>query len=137
MELSRQFYQSFQEYHKALVLGPLLFLIYINVLTCVVSNGKVVMYADDIALYQIIQSPDYLLLQDNVNAISEWVAANFLALNFLKCCPLNISRKGLPTIPACPLGISGNTLNQVNQFKYLGIIFTPDLSWSSHIDTIC
>ena len=96
---------------------------------------KVVIYADDIALYQIIQSPDdYLLLRDDVNDISEWVVASFLALNLLKCCPLVFSRKRLPTIPACPLGISANTLNQVNQFKYLGITFTSDLSWSAHIN---
>ena len=38
------------------VLDPLVFLIYINEVTCVVSNGKMVVYADDIALYQIIQS---------------------------------------------------------------------------------
>ena len=47
------------------MLGPLLFLIYINGVTCVVSNGKMVVYADDIALYQIIQSTeDYLLVHD-------------------------------------------------------------------------
>jgi len=43
-------------------------------------------------------------------------------------------KERLPTIPACPLGISANTLNQVNQFKYLGITFTPDLSWLAHIN---
>ena len=73
------------------VLGPLLFLIYINEVTCVVSNGKMVVYADDIALYQIIQSPeDYLLVHD-INAISEWITANYLALNYRKCCHLLFS----------------------------------------------
>ena len=36
--------------------GPLLFLIYINEVTCVVSNGKMVVHGDDIALYQIVVS---------------------------------------------------------------------------------
>ena len=40
------------------------------------SNGKMVVYADDIALYQIIQSPeDYLLVQHDINAVSEWITA--------------------------------------------------------------
>ena len=43
-----------------------------------------VIYADDIALYKIIQSPvDYLLVQEDINAISEWVSDNYLFLNFL------------------------------------------------------
>jgi len=43
------------------VLDPLVFLIYINEVTCVVSNGKMVVYADDIALYQIIQSGNWMM----------------------------------------------------------------------------
>jgi len=43
------------------VLGPLLFLIYINNITCVISNGKISVYTDDIILYQIVHSPmDYI-----------------------------------------------------------------------------
>ena len=43
------------------VLGPLLFLIYINNITCVISNGKISVYAEDIVLYQIVRSPiDYI-----------------------------------------------------------------------------
>ena len=42
------------------VLGPLLFFIYINDITCVISNGKISVYAEDIVLYQIVCSPmDY------------------------------------------------------------------------------
>ena len=43
------------------VLGPLLFLIYINDITCVISTRKISVYADDIVLYQIVCSPmDYV-----------------------------------------------------------------------------
>ena len=52
------------------VLGPLLFLIYINGITCANINGQVSIYADDIALYKVIQSPiDYQSIQDDINAI--------------------------------------------------------------------
>ena len=68
------------------VLDPLLFLIYINDITCVISNGKVSVYANDIVLYQIICSPmDSILLQQDVNSICAWVDQNLLLLNTLKC----------------------------------------------------
>ena len=89
---------------------------YINDVTCVVSNGKMVVYADDIALYQIIQSPeDYLLVQHDINAVSEWITANYLALNYRKCCHLLFSRKRSPTLPVAPLEVNGNFINQVNE----------------------
>ena len=43
------------------VLGTWLLLIYNNEVTCVVSNGKMVVYADHIALYQIIQSANWMM----------------------------------------------------------------------------
>ena len=104
---------------------------------CVVSNGKMVVYADDIALYQIIQSPeDYLLIQHDINAVSEWITANYLAFNYWKCCHLLFSRKRSPTLPVAPLEINGNIVNQANEFKYLGVILSSDMSWSSHISAI-
>ena len=47
------------------VLGPLLFIIYINDIAALVSEGrKINMFVDDIALYRIIKSPlDYTLMQ--------------------------------------------------------------------------
>jgi len=52
-----------------------------------------VVYADDIALYQIIiHSPeDYVLVQYDIDAVLEWTTANYLAFNYRKCCHLLIS----------------------------------------------
>ena len=86
------------------VLGPLLFLILIDDVICVVNNGKMVIYVDNVALYKIIQSPvDYLLVQ---------------------------SRKRLPTLPDVPLMINGNAINNVTAVKYLGVILTSNVSTS-------
>ena len=58
------------------VLGPLLFLIYINdsVLEKFNTGSSVTMYADDFPLYKVINSPDdYMLLQSDVNTLAKWV----------------------------------------------------------------
>ena len=105
-----------------------------------------VIYADDIALYQIIQSlADYLLVQDgscyclvdDINAIFKWVTDNYLFLNLLKCCHLLFSRKRLPTLPNVPLMINGNVINNVTETKYQGVILSSNISWSNHISAIC
>ena len=117
------------------VLGPLFSLIYINDVTCVVSNGKIIIYADDLALYQIIHSPiDFILVQQNINSICTWVNQNSLLLNTLY---LLFSRKPTPTLPSSPLLVNNTVLRMAKQFKYLGVTLSSDASWTPHINTIC
>ena len=86
------------------VLGPLLFLIYINGVSASVTDSKITLYADDIALYKIIRNPrDYTLLQGNITSVCSWIADNLLVLNILKCCYMVFSRKHHPTLPNAPL----------------------------------
>ena len=62
------------------VLGPLLFLVYINDVTrAIEGNGQLSLYADDILLYQEIKcSGAYLLMQDNMNAVHDWFSSKFV-----------------------------------------------------------
>ena len=72
----------------------LLFLIYINGIACANINGQVSIYADDIALYKVIQSPlDYRSIQDDINTICLWTEDNNLKLNASKCCYVLFSKK--------------------------------------------
>ena len=55
------------------VLGPSLFIIYIDGLTNALSNSSMSMYADDLLLYRTIQSPsDYQTLQAEIDAVELW-----------------------------------------------------------------
>ena len=82
---------------QGLVLGPLLFLLYINDITEIqLSSGSVLnLFADDMLLYKPITSQhDYQSLQEDVNRIQEWVNTNYLSLNSSKCkCTLVTRRK--------------------------------------------
>ena len=121
------------------VLGPMLFLIYINDLTSVVvhPNSTINMFADDVLLYHTISSSeDYLDAQQSITAIEHWSSNNYLQLNALKCKCMTISRKKKPIAPHCALVLNNSTLEQVQSYKYLGLLLTADLSWSSHISSI-
>ena len=98
------------------VLGPLLFLIYINHVTCVVSNRKIIIYADDIAPYQIIHSLSTSYLCNKT--ICTWVNQNSLLLNTLKCCYLLFSWKRTPTLPSSPLLVNNTVLQDWMHFDF-------------------
>ena len=123
------------------VLGPLLFIIYIDdVVTRISSSSSISLYADDIALYRSITSPtDYAVLQADISAIATWVEEErHLKLHADKCHFMLISRKRTCSIAPPALFVkAGTPLQQVNSAKYLGILVTSDLSWSEHIARIC
>ena len=91
------------------VLGPLLFLIYINgIAELPLSPGsKLVIYADDVLLYRPIrQASDFQLLQQDVDALGLWADNNYLTLNFnpSKCKAMVFSSRRQPVpAPAPPL----------------------------------
>ena len=122
------------------VLGPLLFLIYINDLTKIslADGSKLALYADDILLFCLINSSeDFVALQDDIDKVGLWSCTNYLKLNQAKCKYMIVSRKRIPSVPSSPLLLEGHPLDQVNTFKYLGVLLSHDLSWSEHVQLIC
>ena len=65
------------------VLGPLLFLIYIDDLTSIPLNGgSLVIFADDLLLHKVIYCADnFLALQEDVDSLTNWVTVHHLTLN--------------------------------------------------------
>ena len=121
------------------ILGPLLFLIYINDIKNVeLNDGNLLLYADDILLYHpICCLDDYVHLQQNIDKLYIWSEVNLLRFNPAKCKYIVISRKRNPLLPVRGLNINGNALIKVYHYKYLGVWLSHNLSWSKHIEETC
>ena len=115
------------------ILGPLLFLVYVNDLpTCVSSTSSVAMFADDTKCYRRIKSVDDAeALQLDLNRIAEWCMKWQMELNQGKCCVLRVTRNTNPTLYQYRL--HGQELKSVNKQRDLGVIVTEDLKWTTNV----
>jgi hypothetical protein len=67
------------------VLGPFLFNLFINDLCRSVQYCKILIFADDVKIFRVINSPhDCLLLQSDINSVSDWCITNATRLNTAK-----------------------------------------------------
>ena len=110
------------------VLGPLLFLIYVNDLSSVARalSSKVNLFADDILLYHIITNThDYVVLQEAIALLSEWSSTNYLTFSQPKCKYMIILRKRAPTLPSIPLYLNNAPLERVASYKFFSLIIFP------------
>jgi len=117
------------------ILGPLLFVLFINDLPTVLSKSKVVLYADDTALFSSGNATSVRDdLQSDLDALEAWFSANKLTLNIKKTKWMLVGSPHL--LKKCRklvLSISSIILEQVASFKYLGIYIDEHLSWKVHI----
>ena len=113
------------------ILGPLLFLLYINDITeSVLSTIK--LYADDTKIYREIMNPirDPQLLQADLTSLTEWARKWQLRFNADKCESIRITHSRDNSATNYTLGKS---LKDMDRFKDLGVTISKDLSWGNHI----
>ena len=117
------------------VLGPLLFLLYINDLP-LASKSIIKMFADDTCLVFSSSNLNELQIMINceVRKIDDWMASNKLTLNYSKTRFMLTHRK--KDNPLLNLYINNNKIEQVRSFEYLGVTIDEKLSWSEHIKTV-
>ena len=112
------------------VLGPILFILYINDISDNLPSGvHCKMYADDSKIYTI-NSPQSL--QDGINAISLWSKTWQMDVNIGKTKVMCIGNRH----PAHDFYLDGNKLENVVEFKDLGIVYNQKLSFSNHISSV-
>lgn len=134
------------------VLGPTLFLMYINDLTNIqLSNGKVFSYADDTALlfHGKTWQEAYQLAETGLQKVIQWLNLNTLSLNTSKTnyIPFSIIDSLQPkinlkitahfcqnkdSIKSCDC----QSLEKVDSTKYLGVIIDKNLSWHPQLELV-
>ena len=114
------------------VLGPLLFLLFINDLPdCVQSSTK--LFADDCILYRRSRNQhDSAILQHDLNKFAAWVKKWGMAIHPDKCSAIRISRSRKTAPMNYPL--KGHVLQNEDYTRYLGVELQSNLSWNRHID---
>ena len=116
------------------ILGPLLFIMYINDISSVVQSS-IKMFADDVTLYTTVKTPeDCKQLQNDLNSVAGWCDRWQMKLHPLKCVLLCISNKRVP--PKFDYIINGSHLDWHTSIRYLGVHITSTLSWNVHCSNI-
>ena len=121
------------------ILGPLLFLIYINDLPSSSLFTKLFLFADDTKCLSCISSPsDSLLLQSDLDGVSSWSKKWLLAFNETKLHLLSINTKRSNPLSTADSSyyINGRSIAPCNSHKDLGIVIASDLKWTDHLHLI-
>lgn len=107
------------------VLGPLLFIIFVNDIENGLSS-RVWKFADDIKLAKVIDGfDDEEDMQSDLNKILEWTKTWQMSLNISKCKTLNVG-PGLD----CSFGLGGDNIQNITYEKDLGVIVAHDMKSS-------
>ena len=129
------------------ILGPLLFIIYINDIAKVTNKFHFTIYADDTTLLEPLctfpqnnEQNSNLLSRDinnELKAIVEWLALNKLSLNVKKTKMMLFHYKQRSISKMIPkLEINGIPIERVKEFNFLGINLDENMTWKSHVKKI-
>ena len=124
------------------VLGPLLFLIYINDLLNCSDLGKFVIFADDTNIFVCDDNHEEVVKKANsvLTAVSSYMHANKLHINMKKCCYMHFRPKiGIPNggqdnnNQHTRIRINDYEIDEVEETKLLGVTIDNKLTWLPHL----
>ena len=120
------------------VLGPLLFLIYVNDIINTSSLFKFIMFADDTNLFYSHSDLEYLfsVVNNELKTVSLWLKLNKLSLNLSKTHFILFRPRQKKVSHSLKITIEGKSINQVSSTKFLGVIIDENLSWAAHINML-
>ena len=118
------------------ILGPLLFLVYINDIVEDI-NSTIHLFADDTSLYLIVDDPLEAAntLNNDVSKVYAWAKKWLVAFNPSKSESLLISRKRLELYHP-PICMNNQPISEVNSHKHLGLTLSNDCTWHAHFEQI-
>ena len=116
------------------LLGPALFLLYVNDLPEVISsNSRVLMFADDTKIFREMKTlGDASSLQGDLGKLATWSQSSGLLFNEAKCKAQHITRKTKPILSSCKLN---NTALELFAAEIdLGVWISKDLTWYKQVN---
>ena len=117
------------------ILGPLLFLLYINDIPTQVTHSQIALFADDTKIYMPVNDDnDCVKLQNDLNALMSWSRKWKMKFNVSKCKILTVTQRKSPIIfNYCMDNIK---LLRCANIKDIGVTLDNKLNWSTHIESI-
>lgn len=125
------------------ILGPLLFIIFINDLPLSLTNQSVKcdLFADDTTLHTSGKSVNDVTksLQKSLGEVSTWCKHNKMIISIPKTKSMLITtrQKHQKNLPPLQLLLDNNPIEQVKEHRLLGITIDDKLSWVPHINNVC
>ena len=114
------------------ILGPILFLVYIDDMPKYTQHSTIRLFADDTIMYlSITNMDDCQRLQEDLKRLEEWEKEWLMEFHPAKCHVLWITRK--KSTATFPNTLHGQVLTEVKSAKYLGVTISSDMSWNNHI----
>ena len=118
------------------ILGPLLFLLYVNDFPKCLNHSSAIMFGNDTSVF--ISNSNlttmYQRANEDQNSIYNWLGANKLAINFTKTkYVLFRTLRSKPPPPNLSLSIHGKKIESVSEINFLGITYNENLSWKKHM----
>lgn len=117
------------------ILGPLLFLVYINSIHNINLYGDVSLYADDTSLFYYGSHLETIMndAQEDLKRLNLWFQSNLLTVNASKSNYIIFAAKNKKISHKILLSINNEVITQVDQEKYLGLILDSRMTWKPHI----
>jgi len=129
------------------VLGPLLFLIYVNDIVNCSPYGEFILYADDTNIFIVADSKEEAFIKANkvLELVNQYMLSNLLHINTSKCYFMyfrpnlyarSICSRTEPYDRDAKLFLSGAQVKQVSSIKFLGVTIDENLNWIPHIENL-
>ena len=120
------------------ILGPLLFIIYINDFHLSTNFFDFILYADDTCLINSFRHNKSSIINKELQNVYQWLSANKLSINTIKTKFMifhNYQKNISNSIPL--IKVNNQIIERVKNFNLLGININEHLQWKYHSDTIC